>query len=100
MPTASLPRIRLYTAPGCGRCRQLKAHLQQLRLPFQELDISRNRRAHGDWQRLGARGVPVLLVGDKRLDGYDPERLLRDAGIATVTGARQTPGKRPAGRTR
>jgi glutaredoxin len=84
MTHAKLPRIRLYTSPACGHCRQLKAHLQRLKVPFQEFDISRNRRAQSDLQRLGARGVPVLLVGERRLDGYDPkrlERLLRDAGL-------------------
>lgn len=78
------PRLRLYSAPGCGHCRQLKAHLQRLRVPFQELDISRNRRAQSEFQRLGARGVPVLLAGEQRLDGYDPrrlDRLLRSLGI-------------------
>lgn len=81
---ASAPRIRLYSAPGCGHCRQLKAHLQRLKVPFQEFDISRNRRAQSDFQRLGARGVPVLLIGDQRLDGYHPQRLeklLRNAGL-------------------
>jgi glutaredoxin len=71
-------------APACGHCRQLKAHLQRLKIPFQELDISRNRRAQTEFQRLGARGVPVLLIGDARLDGYDPKRvdkLLRRLGL-------------------
>ena len=89
MARSSLPRITLYSAPGCGHCRQLKAHLQRLKLPFQELDVTRNQRAQRDWQRLGARGVPVLLVGDLRLDGYDPrrlERLLREAGIDIAPG--------------
>jgi glutaredoxin len=96
MNRAATPRIRLYTAPGCGHCRQLKAHLQRLRLPFQELDVSRNQRAHKEWQRLGARGVPVLLVGDQRLDGYDPrrlERLLREAGIDIAPAGGRHPGK-------
>jgi glutaredoxin len=78
------PRLLLYSAPGCGHCRQLKAHLQRLKVPFQELDISRNRRAQSEFQRLGARGVPVLLAGEQRLDGYDPrrlDRLLRSLGI-------------------
>jgi glutaredoxin len=84
MSRSPLPRIRLYTASGCGHCRQLKAHLQRLKVPFQEFDISRNRRAQADFQRLGARGVPVLLVGEQRVDGYDPrqvEKLLRAAGV-------------------
>jgi glutaredoxin len=84
MTRAKLPRIRLFSTPACGHCRQLKAHLQRLQISFQELDISRNRRAQNDFQRLGARGVPVLLVGERRMDGYDPrrlERLLREAGL-------------------
>ncbi len=75
MASAKPPRITLYSAPGCGHCRQLKAHLQSLKVAFSEMDVSRNRRAQSDFRRLGARGVPVLLVGDKRLDGYDPRRL-------------------------
>ena len=96
MKRPSLPPIRLYTTPGCGHCRQLKNHLQRLHLPFQELDVSRNRRAQSEWQRLGARGVPVLLVGDKRLDGYDPrrlERLLDEAGIDIAPGSTPPRGK-------
>jgi glutaredoxin len=101
--SSSPPRIRLYTAQGCGHCRQLKSHLQRLKVPFQELDIGRNRRAHSEWQRLGARGVPVLLVGDERLDGYDPKRLdklLRAAGLQAGSNTSRPPGRRPAGNKR
>jgi hypothetical protein len=75
----------------------LKDHLRRMRLPFQELDVSRNRRAHKDWLQLGARGVPVLLVGNRRLDGYDPKRLtklLTQAGIDTPAGENSRPEKR------
>ena len=84
MAKPTLPRITLYSAPNCGHCRQLKAHLQRLKLPFREFDISRNNRAQTEFQRLGARGVPLLLVGEYRLDGYDArrlEKLLRSCGL-------------------
>lgn len=88
MARANPPRVRLYTTANCGHCRQLKAHLQRLKIPFLELDVGRNRRAQNDFARLGARGVPVLLVGERRLDGYDPKRLdnlLRSAGLLDGT---------------
>lgn len=78
------PRITLYTAPGCGHCRQLRDFLRRSRVPFQEWDIARNRRAEAEFRRLGARGVPVLTVGAERVDGFDPKRLrqvLRKAGF-------------------
>lgn len=84
MARAKPPRITLYTAPNCGHCRQLKAHMLRLKVPFTEFDISRNRRAQSDFERLGARGVPVLLVGEQRLDGYDAkklEKLLKARGL-------------------
>jgi len=79
------PRITLYTAPGCGHCRQLRDFLRRSHIPFQEHDITRNRRAEAEFRRLGARGVPVLTVGAERVDGFKPKQLrqvLRKAGFA------------------
>lgn len=84
MAKQTLPRITLYSSPNCGHCRQIKAHLLRLKIPFQDFDISRNNRAQNEFQRLGARGVPLLLIGEKRLDGYEPhrlEKLLRSCGL-------------------
>ena len=71
------PRITLYSTHRCPHCRQLKAWLRQRGLSFREFDIERNARALREFQRLGARGVPVLLIGERRVDGFDPARLRR-----------------------
>ena len=84
MPSGKAPRITLYTAPGCGHCRQLKDFLRRNRIPHGEQDISRSRRAETEFRRLGARGVPVLVIGKERVDGFNPKRLtqvLRKAGF-------------------
>lgn len=69
------PRLTLYSTARCAHCRQLKQWLQQRGLRFQEFDIQRNARAQKDFARLGARGVPVLLIGDQRVDGFNPKQL-------------------------
>ncbi len=74
------PRITLYSTRRCPHCRQLKTWLQQRGLRFQEFDIESNRRAFKAFQRLGARSVPVLLVGEQRIDGFDRQRLQRLLG--------------------
>lgn len=78
------PRIVLYSTRQCGYCRQAKAFLQQRGLRFTEYDLARNRRAQAEFQRSGSRGVPMIMVGGRRLDGFDPQRLsrlLRDSGF-------------------
>lgn len=78
------PRITLYTTPGCSHCRQLKHWLQQHHVPFREMDVQRSSRALREFQRHGGRGVPLLLVGETRITGFEPKRLaghLRKAGV-------------------
>lgn len=78
------PRITLYSTSRCAHCKQARQWLKQRGLRFQEFDIERNQRAFKDYQRLGARGVPVLLINQQRIDGFDPKRLeavLKKAGV-------------------
>lgn len=77
MNKPAAPRITLYSTRRCPHCRQAKQWLQEQGLRFQEFDIERNARASREFQRLGARGVPVLVINGKRLDGFDPKRLRR-----------------------
>lgn len=64
------PRVLIYTRQGCAHCRHAKAFLEAKGIPFSELDIGRSPKARKALERLGARGVPTLIVGDQRLDGF------------------------------
>jgi glutaredoxin len=67
-------RIVLYTTAQCPHCKRAKAFLRRERIAFREMDVGKNLRARKELERLGARGVPVLLIGDARLDGFDEQR--------------------------
>lgn len=69
------PRITLYSTRNCPHCRQAKQYLQQKGVRFQELDVEKNARAQKAFARLGARGVPVIMIGETRIDGFDRRRL-------------------------
>jgi len=69
------PRVTLYSTSRCPNCKRLRQWLTAHRLRFQEFDIERNQRAFKEFQRLGSRGVPVLLVDKQQLNGFDPKRL-------------------------
>jgi glutaredoxin len=70
-------RIVLYSSAQCPHCKRAKAFLQREGIPFREMDIGRNARARKALERLGARGVPVLLIGEARLNGFDEQRFWR-----------------------
>lgn len=70
-------RVVLYSTANCPHCKRAKAFLQREGITFREMDIGKNARARKELERLGARGVPVLLIGDARLDGFDEKRFWR-----------------------
>ena len=79
-----LPRVAIYTTRDCPNCRQAKAAMKQWGVPFQELDIEKNRRAAREYARLRVRTVPLIKVGERVQQGYDARRLrglLSDAGF-------------------
>jgi glutaredoxin len=70
------PRVVIYTSADCAHCRRAKAFLHGRGIPFRDMDIGANRRALKEFQRLGGRGLPLLLIGDRRLDGFSEQRFL------------------------
>ncbi len=78
------PRITLYSTTSCGHCRQLKQWLKQHQIRFVEMDVQRNARAFKAYQRHGGRGVPLLLVGEHKIQGFNAKQFpaqLRKAGV-------------------
>ena len=82
---AKPPRITLYSTSRCSHCKQLSAFLRQHKIPFGEQNIERNQRAYLEFQRHGGRAVPLLVIGQQVIRGFDRkkiEKALGKAGIA------------------
>jgi len=77
-------KVRLFVTQACPYCKKAKAYLRQRGTPFEELDVETSRSAKAEYDKLGGRGVPVILVGQQRMEGFDAgglESLLVDAGL-------------------
>lgn len=73
-------RVVMYSASWCGVCKKARRYFEAGHIPFTEYDIETSAQGRRDYRRLGARGVPVILVGSQRLNGFAPasfERLYR-----------------------
>lgn len=74
--------VTIYSAEWCGACKQAKAWMKQNKIAFVERDVEKDPKAlddlRADAQRAGvpysslARKVPVIVVGDKVMSGFDP----------------------------
>ncbi len=78
------PRHTHNTSTRCSESRPAKAFLQKYKIPFAEFNIERNQRAFVEFQRAGGRGVPLITIGKKSVNGFQPgtlKKALKDAGF-------------------
>jgi alkyl hydroperoxide reductase subunit F len=71
-----MPEVRVYSTKQCPYCRMVKAYLERRKIPFSEIDVSGDAEAAGEMIRIsGQNGVPVTIVGDKVIVGFDAQAL-------------------------
>jgi glutaredoxin 3 len=76
--TRTQPHVVVFTTPTCSWCRRAKQYLAEQRIRFREVDVSRDASAARDLVRMtGQMGVPVILVGNRPVVGFDKPRLDR-----------------------
>ena len=71
---ASERHVVIYTTDWCGVCRQAKDYFNHHRIPYEEYDVEKSARGKREFKRLSGSGVPIILVGDHRMNGFSPER--------------------------
>ena len=69
----------------------MKEFLSRERVPFEAYNVDEDDRAYDDLIARGFRVVPVTIIGDRVLTGYDPAAL--SAAIAAWRAADSTPGQ-------
>ena len=68
-------KVRMYTAVWCGYCKRAKAHLAARAVAYDEVDVEATQRGQNEFRQLGGRGIPIILVGSQRMDGFDANGL-------------------------
>ena len=63
-------KVVMYSAEWCGVCKKAKKYFRANNIPYKDYDIDKSSKGKRDYKKLGAKGVPVILVGKKRLNGF------------------------------
>lgn len=71
---ASAPVV-IFSTSHCGWCTRAKQYFASKGVSYEERDIERSPDAEAEFKRLGGRGVPLILVGSEKIEGFDQRRL-------------------------
>jgi glutaredoxin len=63
-------KVVLYSTEWCGYCAKAKHYFKSKGIRFTEYDIEKSDKGRRQYQKMGATGVPVILVGNQRMNGF------------------------------
>jgi len=71
------PLVQIYTTKSCGYCKLLRRYLNARGIPYADYDIETNRDARLAFEAAGAQGVPLVVIGGQRIQGFNPVAIER-----------------------
>lgn len=75
--------VKILTTTWCGVCKSAKAYLASRGIAFSEYDVETSDAGRQEYKRLAGKGVPIILVGNQKMNGFNPpqlEKMLKNVG--------------------
>ena len=72
---ASAAAVVIYSAQWCGICTRAKNYMDANGIRYTEYDVDESAKGRRDYRRLDGKGVPIIIVGNQRMDGFSASRL-------------------------
>jgi glutaredoxin-like YruB-family protein len=70
------PKVIVFSTPTCSFCNQAKRYFKEKNIRFTDVDVSRDQSAARDMmRRTGQMGVPVILINNKAIVGFDRNKI-------------------------
>ncbi|QEK11287.1 glutaredoxin family protein [Crassaminicella thermophila] len=67
--------VVVYSSDTCIYCKDAKEYLKSLGVEYIEKNVSKDMAARKELIKKGFMGVPVIMVGDETIQGFDKDRL-------------------------
>lgn len=69
----STPEVVMYATSWCPYCAQARAYFARAGIAYVEHDVEKSASANAEFRRLGGRGVPLIVVGREKLNGFSEQ---------------------------
>lgn len=67
---AAQPEVTLYATEWCGYCAAARQLFDANGIAYTELDVEKSSAGYEGHKKLGGKGVPLIVIGDKIIRGY------------------------------
>lgn len=68
--SAHKAKVVLYGTETCPYCAKARAYFKEHGIAYADLDIGKPGQVREEFAKLGGSGVPLLLIGDRRIEGF------------------------------
>lgn len=77
-----MKKVIVYCTGGCPWCIELKEYLKSHDIHFDEIDVSKDKKAADDmFERSGVLSVPQVWIDHKFIVGFDKKKLKQELEI-------------------
>jgi glutaredoxin 3 len=74
--------VTIYSTPTCHFCHMTKDYLAENKVAFTDYDVAHDLNKRQEMiQKSGQMGVPVILIGDEIIVGFDKEKIASTLGL-------------------
>jgi glutaredoxin len=67
--------VTLYGTTWCGYCKKARAWFAANGVNYRDLDVEADPASEKAYRALGGSGVPLIVVGKYKMQGWNPERM-------------------------
>ncbi len=69
-------KVTVYSTPTCPYCKMAKEYFDSKKVEYTDIDVSADSKAAQEMvQKSGQMGVPVIVMGDEVLVGFDQAKI-------------------------
>lgn len=70
-----MEKVTVYTSNTCPYCTMAKDYLKDRNIAFEEKNVQTDSAARQELMSKGYTGVPVIVIGEEEIVGFDKKRL-------------------------
>ena len=70
-----MSKVVVYTSNTCPYCTMAKDYLKEKGVEYEEKNVQNDAAARDELISMGYTGVPVLVIGEEEIVGFDPGKI-------------------------